>query len=212
PEMIEIAKKNSIFSDIIKNAELVVPDSAGIELALRLKGVKQQRIPGIDLAKKIISFCNELNYPVALIGAAEEVIQTVQKNLKTEFEKLNICYAQNGYFTDTEEDTIINNLAKMRPKFVLIALGAPKQELFIKKCREKLHNAVYIGVGGSFDVWSGKVERAPEFFKNIRCEWLYRTFKQPERLKRIYKTLPMFLFKAIIEGVQEKLMRVRDCK
>ncbi len=205
PEMIEAAKKNPAFSNVIADAELVVPDSSGIELALRLKGIKQQRVPGIDLAKEIIKLCNNLNYPIALIGAKEEVIQAAQKNLKSEFEKLNICYARNGYFSNSEEDIIIDNLVKEQPKFVLIALGAPKQELFIKKCREKFPNAIYIGVGGSFDVWSGKVERAPEFFKIIRCEWLYRTFKQPKRFKRIYKTLPMFLFKAIIDGVKEKI-------
>ena len=64
-------------------------------------------------------------------------------------------------------------------------------------------DAIFIGVGGSFDVWSGEVERAPEFFRIMGCEWLYRTIKQPERIKRIYKTLPMFLFKVIIEAARK---------
>ena len=82
----------------------------------------------------------------------------------------------------------------------MIALGAPKQELFIAKCRKALPNTVFIGVGGSFDVWAGVVERAPEIFQILRLEWLYRTIKQPQRFKRIYKTLPLFVIKAIMEA------------
>ena len=84
-------------------------------------------------------------------------------------------------------------------------MGSPKQELFIDKCRKKQVNAIYIGVGGSFDVWSGEVERAPEIFRKTGFEWLYRTIKQPERIKRIYKTLPVFMFKVIIERVTHRV-------
>ncbi len=205
PEMIETAEQNAEFSEVLKNAELVVPDSSGIELALRLKGIKQERIPGVDISKKLIEICAELNYPIALIGSKEEVINAVREKLKSEFNKLEISYYRNGYFSIEEEDEIIKELANANPKFILIALGAPKQEMFIKKCREKLPDSVYIGVGGSFDVWAGTVSRAPELYKTFRCEWIYRTLKQPQRIKRIYKTLPMFLFKVIIEAVKEKI-------
>ena len=80
-------------------------------------------------------------------------------------------------------------------------MGAPKQEVFIQECKEKYPIGIYIGVGGSFDVWSGNVERAPEIYQKLGLEWLYRTISQPERFKRIYKTLPVFLFKAIIEAM-----------
>ena len=84
----------------------------------------------------------------------------------------------------------------------MVALGAPNQELFINRCRKTIKNAVIVGVGGTFDVWAGEVERAPEFFQIMRLEWLYRTVKQPERLKRIYKTLPLFVIKAIIDALK----------
>ena len=80
-------------------------------------------------------------------------------------------------------------------------MGAPKQELIIKRCKEKYPTGIFIGVGGSFDVWSGEVERAPKIYQKLGLEWLYRTISQPERFKRIYKTLPVFLFKAIIESI-----------
>ena len=200
PEMIEMANQNREFAKILKTSELVVPDGAGIELALRLKGIKQERIPGIDFAKELINSCCLCNFPIALIGTKEEVLQIAVERLQNEFQGLNICYSRNGYFLQSKEEEIITNLVRSNPKFVLVALGAPKQELFIHRCRKFLPNAVFIGVGGSFDVWAGAVERAPEFFQMLRLEWLYRTLKQPQRLKRIYKTLPLFVIKAIMEA------------
>lgn len=203
PEMIELANKSKAFSSILKKADMVVPDGSGIKLALKLQGIKQEQIPGIDLAHELINSCEMFNYPIALIGAKENVIQTTVKRLKSEFEGIDICYYKNGYFTSTKEDEIIKALADSEPKLVLVALGAPKQEIFISKCRKLMPESVFIGVGGSFDVWAGEVERAPEFFRIMGCEWLYRTYKQPERIKRIYKTLPMFLFKAIMESIRK---------
>lgn len=212
PEIIEAANKHKALNSIINNAELIIPESSGIELALKLKGIQQERIPGIDFAKELINSCAMFQYPVALIGAKEEVIQTTTRRLKSEFQGLNICYSRNGYFSNNKEDEIIQELANTNPKFVLIALGAPKQEVFITKCRKIMPNTVFIGVGGSFDVWAGVVERAPEFFQVMRAEWLYRTIKQPERIKRIYKTLPMFLFKVIIEAIKENGLFVSKSK
>ena len=203
PEMIELANKSKAYATVLKNADMVVPDGSGIKLALKLQGIKQEQIPGIDLAHELITSCEIFNYSIALIGARENVIQTTVRRLKSEFEGINICYYKNGYFSSSKEDEIINSLAESEPQLVLVALGAPKQEIFITKCRKKIPEAVFIGVGGAFDVWAGEVERAPEFFRIMGCEWLYRTIRQPERIKRIYKTLPMFLIKAIIEAAKK---------
>ncbi len=204
PEIIELANKSKEYSDILKNAELVIPDGSGIKLALKLKGISQEQIPGIDFTKELIKKCANMNYSVALIGAKEEIVNLAAENLKKEFPNLNICYIQNGYFNKEYEENIINNLSIRKPKLVLAALGAPKQELFINKCRKEIKESVFIGVGGSFDIWAGSVERAPEIFRKTGFEWLYRTLTQPQRIKRIYKTLPMFLFKVIIEAIQKK--------
>lgn len=203
PEIIEQAQTNTRLDRIIKNAELIVADGTGIKIALKLKGINQERIPGVDLAEKLIEKCSNNNYSVALVGAKEEVIQKTKTNLETKYPELKIPYYRNGYFTENEEEEIIKNISDANPDVILVALGAPKQEFFIEKCREKNPDAIYIGLGGSFDVWAGTVERAPEIYRKIGCEWLYRTFKQPERIKRIYKTLPLFLFKAIIEATKK---------
>ncbi len=202
PEIMAIAAKNQEYSRILRHADLVVPDGSGITLALKLKGIEQEQVPGIDLAYELIKTCRDMKYSVALIGAKEEVLQTTKKRLEAEFRGLDICFCRNGYFSNEKEEGIINQLDETDPQLVLVALGAPKQELFIKKCREKIKYAAFIGVGGSFDVWAGAVERAPEFFRVMGWEWIYRTFKQPQRIKRIYKVLPVFLFKVIIEAIR----------
>ena len=203
PEIIEFANKNKDFSEILKSADFVIPDGVGIKIALKLKGIEQEQIPGIEFAKEAIKICEKNNKKIALIGAKEEIIQKATNNLKKEFPDLNICFSHNGYFSKDYEEEIIKELISSEPQLVLVALGAPKQDLFINSCKEIYPNAIYIGVGGSFDVWAGEVERAPKAFRKIGCEWLYRTIKQPERLKRIYKTLPLFLFKAIIESIKK---------
>lgn len=207
PEIIESAKKDYELSKIIKNAELVVPDGSGITWALSLQNIQQERVPGIDLAYKMLECSETFHYSVALIGAKQEIIQHAEQNIKNEFENINICYSHNGYFGIEKENEIISNLAESNPNLVLVALGSPKQEFFINKLRKVLPSAIFIGIGGSFDVWAGAVERAPEFFRIMGCEWVYRTFKQPQRLKRIYKTLPMFVIKAIIEVVKLKYVK-----
>ena len=200
PEIIEFANRNNEFSDILKSANLVIPDGVGIKIALKLKGIKQEQIPGIEFAKETLKICAKLNKSVALIGAKEEVIQKAKENILNEINNLSISYIQNGYFSEDDKKTIINDLKQKSPSLVLVALGAPKQDLFINECKEQLPNSIFIGVGGSFDVWAGVVDRAPEIYRKFGCEWLYRTMKQPQRLKRIYKTLPLFLIKAIMEA------------
>lgn len=199
PEMIALAEKNNDFSEVLKNADLIIPDGVGIKIALKLKGIRQQQIPGIEFAKKLIEKCANNNQSIALIGAKEEVLQKACANLRNEYKNLNISYSRNGYFQDNEEREIIDKLKESSPKLVLVALGIPKQEIFIKKYMSEFSNTIFIGVGGSFDVWSGEVKRAPLLFRKAGCEWLWRLIKTPSRFKRMFPTLPLFLFKVIME-------------
>ena len=198
PEIIESAIKSGSQSDLyqaIKNAELVIPDGVGIQIALRLNGVNTERIPGIDFAKKLLALASKNSIPVAIIGSKEEVINKAIDNLKAEFKELNIVYSHNGYFNDDTE--IYDALKAAKPGIILVATGSPKQELFIYNAKNILDNGLMIGIGGSLDVWSGMVKRAPKIYQTIGMEWFYRTITQPERFKRIFPTLPLFILKAI---------------
>ena len=194
PEMFEFATKDSEFSNIIKEAEMVIPDGVGVKIALKINGVNVERIPGVDFAKRLLIESALNNIPVAIIGAKEEIITKAIENLQNEINGLNIVYYHNGYFDNDEE--IYNELNLKSPRLILVAMGSPRQERFISNAKKVLKPALMIGIGGSLDVWSGSVKRAPLILQKIGLEWLYRTITQPSRVKRIFPTLPLFLIRS----------------
>lgn len=195
PEMILSARRNADFAEIINSAELVIPDGIGVQLGLKILGHNVRRIAGIEFGRKLIDkFASQ---PTAFVGAKPEIITKAVENLKKEVPNLNAVYVQDGYFKD--DDRVLDELTAANPKLVLVALGSPKQEIFISKAKKLLPNALFIGLGGSFDVWSGVVERAPEIWQKLGLEWLYRTVKEPKRFKRIFPTLPLFVLKVFKE-------------
>ena len=197
PEMIENASQNPDFAEIINSAELVIPDGIGVEIGLKILGYNVRRIAGIEFSHRMIEECAKNSQSVALVGAKPQIVEKAKENLEKEISGLYITYAHDGYFSNDEK--IINELKIRQPRLVLCALGSPKQEEFIIKAKQVLPNALFVGVGGSFDVWSGVVERAPEIYQKLGLEWLYRTVKEPKRFKRIFPTLPLFVLKVLRE-------------
>ena len=202
PEMISAAHSNPGFANIIDNADLIVPDGIGVELGLKILGHNVRRIAGIELGKELIIKFSKAGKKVAMVGAKPAVVDKAIENLKKEIPELNVVYSHDGYFKNDEE--ILNDIAKAEPGLVLVALGSPKQEFFIHSLKDKLPNATMIGLGGSFDVWAGVVERAPEIYQKLGLEWLYRTVKEPQRFKRIFPTLPLFVLKVFKERLSLK--------
>ena len=197
PEMISVAQKNPDFAEIINSAELVVADGIGVEIGLKILGYKVKRIAGIDLGKALVEKFTASGKSVAMIGAKPGVVDSAIENLSKEYQNLNVVYSHDGYF-DNDED-IIASVISANPDLILVALGSPKQEFFIHNLKEKLPNSTLIGLGGSFDVWAGVVERAPKIYQKLGLEWLYRTLKEPKRFKRIFPTLPLFVLKVLKE-------------
>lgn len=195
PEMFQTADNDSSFASIVREAEMVIPDGIGIKIGLKLTGKNVARIPGIDFAKKLLNEAALSNIPVAIIGSKEEVITKAIENLQNEISGLNIVYYHNGYFDNDEE--IYSELKNHFPKLILIAMGSPRQEKFIYEAKKKLNPALMVGIGGSLDVWSGFVKRAPKIYQILGLEWLYRTITQPSRFKRIFPTLPLFLIRVL---------------
>lgn len=199
PEIILAAEKNLELDAIIKRAELIIPDSTGMELALRRQGYGHiKKMAGIEFSEALIERCSKNNYKVAFLGATQEVIELLQKELKLKYPEINIVYARNGYFSDNDMPEITDKLKEVNPHLLLVALGAPRQEYIISKYREALPHTVMIGVGGSFDVWAKKVKRAPVFFRIFGLEWLYRLIKQPSRFSRMFPALPLFIIRTVI--------------
>lgn len=203
PEMIEAAKKNPEFANVLKYSELVVPDGVGIKIALKFKGINQEQIRGVDFAQSLIELARNNAYKLALIGAKPEINQKLVEVLKEKYPDLNIVYSHDGYFQN--EDEIIENVKNSGANLVFTALGAPKQEFFNAKLKAASQGVVSIGLGGTFDVLSGSVSLAPPVYRKLGLEWLYRTIKQPERFKRIFPTLPLFLFHSIMDGMKDNV-------
>jgi len=201
PEMFDIAAKDEEFATILKEAEMVVADGIGIKIGLKILGENIERVTGIDFSRRMLEIATTRKMPIALIGAKPEIIDAAKSNLEEEIENLNIVYSHDGYFSDV--DVIIKELKESKPKLVLVALGAPKQEKFIYKAKTCLDPCLMIGVGGSFDVWAGAVDRAPKIYQKLGLEWLYRTVKQPERFKRIFPSLPLFVLKVLRYRMEE---------
>ncbi len=202
PEMIMNAQKNKDFFKIINSSDLNITDGVGVELALRIKGIKPERIRGVDLSRALIELASKNNYKVGFLGAKEEVIQKAKENFLAKYPNLNFVFCKNGYFKNDNE--VIRELKTQNPQILLVGLGSPKQEEFIQKLKKELSGTVMVGVGGSFDVFSNNTKEAPAVLRKLGLEWLYRTLKQPERFKRIFPVLPIFLIKCIINIIKKK--------
>ncbi len=193
-EMITRALKNNELKEAINKSELVLPD--GISVLLLGRGLGKyvpERIAGIEFAEELLKISVEKNLKVYFLGGKEEVSQTISSSIKKVYPTLNIAGAHNGYFTEAEELGVIEEINNSRADILFVGLGAGKQEIFINKHKEELKPKIAIGIGGSLDVWAGKVKRAPSIFIKLNIEWLYRVLSQPrERLKRLLSTIPTF--------------------
>ncbi|WP_422107360.1 WecB/TagA/CpsF family glycosyltransferase [Winogradskyella sp.] len=180
-------------SRAIINRNLGYPDGIGAVWALRKKGHKSTvKIPGCELWLDLIQK-HHRDKSFYLVGGKDEVINATVEQLKSEFEGINICNFRNGYLkTEEEEYALIEDVKKHRPDVVFVAMGSPKQELLMERI-QKEHNAVYQGLGGSFDVYTGNVKRAPKWWVKNNLEWTYRLINQPSRIKRQIHLLRFFI-------------------
>lgn len=177
----------------IINRNLGYPDGIGAVWALQKKGFKETvKIPGCELWLDIISHTYK-NKSFYLVGGKQQVIQETVEKLKKEFKGINILNYRNGYVkTELEKIDLIQDIKTLKPDVVFVAMGSPKQELLMQEM-QKSHQATYQGLGGSFDVYTGHVERAPQRWVKSNLEWAYRLIKQPSRIKRQIHLLRFFI-------------------
>lgn len=191
-EIVYSAQKDRGLREIINSAQMVTPDGIGIVWAARSLGCKiKDRVTGIDLVHRLCQLAATKGWKVFFFGAAPGVAELAAQKLTGEYPGLNICGCRDGYFADGDEENIIKEIKQQTPDILLVALGAPKQEIFIKKHKNKLGVPVCLGVGGSFDVLSGIKLRAPKVFIKLNLEWFYRLLSEPSRFRR-QLALPKF--------------------
>ncbi|MQS98366.1 WecB/TagA/CpsF family glycosyltransferase [Companilactobacillus halodurans] len=190
PEIVLSARKDANFSKIINNADYVIPDGIGIIKGAKILGTPMhERITGFDTLKYLIEAANRKLLKVYILGSKPEVIEATANKIKKDYPQIDLVGYHDGYFKD--EGEIAQEIITKKPNLVLVALGSPKQEIFINKYKDQL-NAVWIGVGGSFDVFSGTKKRAPKIMQKLNLEWFYRLVKEPTRFGRML-AIPKYL-------------------
>ena len=180
-------------SRAIINRNLGYPDGIGAVWALQKKGHHNTvKIPGCELWLDVVKrFYKTKSF--YLVGGKQEVIDATVHKLKNEFEGINICNYRNGYLKSEEDiEQLIADIVILKPDVVFVAMGSPKQELLMERI-QKEHMAVYQGLGGSFDVYTGHVKRAPEWWVKNNMEWTYRLINQPSRIKRQIHLIRFFI-------------------
>ncbi|PSB18628.1 glycosyltransferase [filamentous cyanobacterium CCP1] len=198
-EMAIQAEKNDKLASVIRKAELVVPDGAGAVLYLRLRGKRVQRCPGIELAETVLrrSVNLERPCPIFFYGGQPGVSQRAAQCWQQQVPGLTIAGTQHGYITLEEQAQLCQSLAERQPSIILVGLGVPRQEFWIAEHRHLCPNALWIGVGGSFDIWAGEKTRAPGWLRNNNLEWVYRLYQEPWRWRRMM-ALPKFAWRALV--------------
>lgn len=192
-EMCMQAQTNAQLRRFIENANLVTPDGSGIELYFRfMRWRSLQRYPGIELAADLLQSLGP-EQKVAFYGGRPEVIEAAADYWRRRSPQLNLAIVQDGYAQGVELDDFISQLKQVQPALIFVGLGVPRQEFWIAEHRHLCPNAVWIGVGGSYDIWSGAKDRAPRWMCKAHLEWLYRLYQEPWRWRRML-ALPHFVW------------------
>ena len=204
-EIVMQASHDLELATIIANADLVTPDGSGIIMALRLHGVEQPRYAGIDLGEDLLRLAGtpEHNYPVFFYGGKPEIVKQAAQKWQTEIPALKIVGIEHGYIDAEAKSQLLHQIQTTQPKIILVALGMTRQEIWIEENFHLCPQAIWIGVGGSFDVWSGVKNRAPQYIRNLDLEWMYRIAQEPSRWRRAL-ALPQFAILAIAERILGK--------
>ncbi|WP_379157186.1 WecB/TagA/CpsF family glycosyltransferase [Paenibacillus sp. sgz5001063] len=199
PIMVMTALENPAYMEIMKSAELVVPDGTGVVWAAEYcKQPVAERVAGFDLLHELLHRGESYNWKVYLLGSTPEVIRETASRLQTQYPGILIAGYHDGYFGPEADEEVISGIIDAEPDLLFVARGADSQEPWIAKYKSRLNIPVMMGVGGSFDVISGKSRRAPLAFQKLRAEWLYRLLKEPTRYKRML-ALPKFAVKVLRE-------------
>ncbi len=200
-EIVQNATKNEELAELIKGADLVIPDGIGLVKASKMLGYPLgERVTGIDFSFEALKLLAARGQSAFFFGSKPGVAEKAAEKLREQIPGLIVAGTRNGYFSPEEEAGIAAEIDASGAAFLLAALGSPKQELFMEKYRRGFKNVkAAIGVGGSFDVWSGTLERAPAFYRDHGLEWFYRLMQEPSRIGRMAE-IPRFLIKVMIKG------------
>lgn len=189
-EKVLTAEDNPEVRALISDAEFKYADGISVVRSIRKKypQANVSRVAGADLWEALMARAGEEGTPVFLIGGKAEVMAQTVKQLRARW-NVNIVGSQDGYFAPQAREALFEQVRQSGAKIVTVAMGSPKQEILMRDCRRVHPDALYMGVGGTYDVFTGHVKRAPRMWQNLGLEWLYRLLSQPSRISRQLRLL-----------------------
>ena len=200
-EIIMMCQEDAGYKKIVsQDAQLVLPDGAGAVWAGRHLGYKvPERVAGFDLYCQLLDKAAQKGYKAFFFGGSPGIAEAAKAKSEELYPGVQVVGCRNGYFKEEESQAIIDEINASGADMLFAALGAPKQEKWLVRYREQLKPKILMGIGGSFDVFAGKMERAPKWMQDASLEWLFRLYKQPSRFMRMM-ALPKFVLKVVFCG------------
>jgi N-acetylglucosaminyldiphosphoundecaprenol N-acetyl-beta-D-mannosaminyltransferase len=196
-EIIMLGQKDEVYMKILQKAALVLPDGAGTVWAGRTLGYNvPERVAGFDLFIELVKVSALKKYKIFFFGASPGIADIAKEKCNKIAPGVEIVGIRNGYFTEQDAGDIVNEINNSGANILFAALGAPKQEYWLNQYSPKINADLCMGIGGSFDVLAGKMERAPKWMQEASLEWLFRLYKQPSRFVRML-ALPHFVIKVL---------------
>jgi N-acetylglucosaminyldiphosphoundecaprenol N-acetyl-beta-D-mannosaminyltransferase len=188
---------NPDLREIFKSADLVTPDSVGILWAARRRRKPiAGRVSGVDMVEKLAQLSANAGHRIFLLGSAPGVAELAAEKLRLKYPGCNIVGTRHGFFPSDSDTLVAQEIATFRPDILLVAMGIPRQERFIRATQSIIKAKVAMGVGGSLDVFSGKARRAPGIIQRMHLEWLWRTLLNPSKFRKA-KYLPVFVWRVL---------------
>lgn len=203
-EIIYMAYHDAEFLRVLNSADMNTADGIGVVYASKiLKQPLAERVAGYDLMNNLIRAAAPAHKRVFLFGSKPGVADEAGEKLKELYPGIIICGTRDGYFRAEQTDEIVEQINASQPDLLLVCLGAPKQEKWIYDNKPRLHARVIMGLGGSLDTLTGRMERAPERWQQLGLEWAYRLIKEPRRIGRMM-ALPRFGFTVLLKGKRHR--------
>ncbi len=202
-EIAYMAAKDIKLGKVINSADMVVADGIGVVYASKICGTPvKQKVPGVELGERVLKNAAVSGRGVFFLGAKPGVAELAAAKVSEKYPGINFVGIRDGYFKDDNE--VVESINASGAEILFVCLGAPKQELWMAKNKDKLTTRLMLGLGGSLDSYAGTVKRAPDIFIKLGLEWFYRLLKEPKRFGRML-ALPKYMFAVIFDALRKKV-------
>lgn len=209
PEKIYALRQDSFLKNFFDKATILIPDGIGIVFAMRMKGLKAERVAGADLMQQICAQAEKKGYKIFIYGAKEDVNRGAVERLRERHPAIQIVGRANGYVKEEDMDALVAQINESKAEVLFVALGSPRQEKWMAKYLDQLVTVkICQGIGGTLDTIVGTVKRAPQFMQRLNLEWLYRLLQQPTRAGRQIKLL-RYVWEIGLDRLRSSRPRVR---